>query len=167
MTDFTYEFRKTTVGFLRGYIGDQDRLMYPTDDELDIFLRNRIRWGVFNEQLTCFKGHFYSLNPGPVLDLTITTGVAGTRYRIDEPTKHVQWVSGSGAQPADNSLIEISYIDIYFFGVVRDVLLAIATDRAKLAVKAKAEGMSSDLTLLRGEIMQQIAAIGAVEYWGP
>lgn len=167
MPNFTTTFRKTTVQFLREHIGDEDNLIYPTDDDLDIFLRNRITWGVWNERLTAFKNHYYSADPGPVIDLEITSGAtAGNTYRVDECTKHIAW-SGSGSGPADNHTIEVSYMNIYFFGVVRDVLLNIATDKAKLAIKAKAEGMSHDLTQVRSEIMKQIQAIAAVEYWGP
>jgi len=164
MPDFTTEFRKTTVQFLREYIGDEDKKIYESDDDLDIFLRNGINWGVYTERLTCFKRHFYSANPGPVLDLEITVGTAGATYLIDECTKHVRWVEG-GTAPADNDTIEISYIDTVFFDVVCDVLLQIATDRSKLAIRAKIEGAETDLTNLRAEIMRQIAAIGAVEHW--
>ena len=166
MSDFDLGFRKTTVQYLREYIGDEDKLIFPSDDDLDVFLRNRINWGVYTEKLNCFKGHFYSVTSGPVLDLSITSGTTGDRYRADECTKHIEWISGTGGMPADNSTIEVSYVDVNFFAVVKDVLMAIATDRSKLAVKAQAEGMQTDLTVLRREIMAQIASIGAVTYWG-
>lgn len=162
---FDQTFRKHTVDFLREYIGDDDKIMY-SDAQLDSFLRSRVFPAVMTEQLRCYKWHYYSLNPGPVLDLDITAGTDGAHYLIDENSKHIEWTSGS-AEPADNDSIEISYVDLNFFGTVRDVLLQIATDRAKLAVRARAEGIENDLTGLRAELMRQIADLGAIEYWGP
>ncbi len=164
MAAFTTEFRNTTVKFLRFYIGDQDNLMFKTDDELDVFLRARVWPSVFTQLITAYKNHYYAPDPGCVLDLTITKGTAGAFYRVDESSKHVQWVSGSG-QPSDNDTIEISYVRVDWNGTLTDVLTAIATDRVKLAVKAKAEGMENDLTGLAKSIMDQVAALGAVNYW--
>ena len=161
---FTQEFRIRTVEWLRKYIGDEDKLIFPSDNDLDIFLRNRVLWGTRTEQLNCSKQHFYSVIPGPVLDMEITSGTSGSNYRIDEVTKHVQWTSGSSI-PADESTIEISYIDVNFLGTVRDVLRAIATDRSKLAVRAKSEGQETDLRELRNEIEKQIQLIAVTEAW--
>ncbi len=162
---FDVEIRKTTVDFLREYIGDEDHLMFPTDGDLDEILRSRVDWGTQSEIINCNKKHFYSGIPGPVLDIEIISAVAGNTYRIDENSKHVAWVSG--VAPSDNDQITISFVNVYFFGAVRDCLIQIATNRAKLSVKAKAEGMSHDLTELRSQIMKQAMAIAAVESWEP
>ena len=161
---FDVEFRTTTIGWLRKYIGDEDEGMF-TDDELDTILRDRVDYGVQTETLTAHKNHYYSSRSGPVLDFEITSAVTGNVYRVDENTKHVAFVSGTA--PPDNHQITVTFINVYAFGAVRDCLVEMATNRAKLSVKSKAEGMSNDLTVLREEIMNQVKAISAVEYWEP
>jgi hypothetical protein len=161
---FDVEFRTTTVDWLRHYIGDEDKKVF-TDAELDAILRDRVDYGTQTETIDAFKKHYYSNLSGPVLDLEITNGVAGNVYRVDEHTKHVEFVSGTA--PPDNHQIEISFVNVYFFGAVRDTLMHMATNMTKLSLKAKAEGMSHDLTEVRKNLVDQATTIAAVEHWEP
>lgn len=156
------EKRIRLIDHLRTVIGDEDREMF-SDAELDSYLRCRVTPGIWTEQLTAYKGWFYSFSPGPVIDLDVTLGVSGALYRADENTKNVHWISGSAGQPADNAKIEITYLICNFIGVVQDVMTIVATDRSKLAVRAEAEGIETDLTKLSSEIMNQVQRLAVIE----
>lgn len=162
MASFTTEYRITTVEKLRKTIGDDKKKMY-TDEELDSILRGRVFPSRTNERLNAILNHFYSFAPCPVLDLTITDGVAGNHYLIDETTKHVAFISG--VAPGENASIEVQYLRVDFLGAVAEILTAIATDKVKLAVVAKTGNVSTDLTKLSDTLMLQAQALETINYW--
>lgn len=158
----TIEYRKTTVEYLREFIGDQDKLIY-TDQELDAILRGHVFPSRVNERLNAILSRYYSLLPSPVLDLTIIDPVVGNHYRIDESTKHVQFISGT--PPTETTSIEVQYVRVNFFSAVADILVDIAIDKAKLAVIARTGNVSIDMTQLSRKLMLQAQRISVLNYW--
>lgn len=164
MADFTTEFRMTTVEYLRRVIGDEDRLIYSTDEELDSYLRGAVNPINRSERINAIQGSYYSFAPCPVLDLQITDGtVAGVKYRIDEHTKFIKVVAGT--QPADNTSIEIRYITINFNRALTNVLKDMATDRAKLALISKTGDIELNMEDLADSIMKQAQRLEVWDYW--
>ena len=157
------EKRTTIIDHLRVAIGDEDKRLFD-DAQLDSYLRARVYAVVRTEILTARKKHYYPIIQCPVIDLDITSGTADQMYRIDENSKVVAWTSGS-AEPADGHTITISYLDLNFMGTIRDTLLIIATDRARLALRSKVGEIETDTRIVRAEIMKQIQALAVIENW--
>ena len=157
------EKRTPIIDHLRVSIGDEDKRLFD-DEQLDSYLRARVWPIVRKETLTARKKHYYPLIQCPVIDFEITSGTDGQMYRIDESSKVVAWISGS-AEPADGHTIEVSYLDLNYMGVLRDVLLIIATNYAKLTVRSKVGEIETDTRIVRAEIMNQIQAIAVIENW--
>lgn len=157
--DNTIEYGMTVLELFRLELGDEpddgdpDCQMF-TDQELTTLLRARVWPQRFTERLNAFQLHHYSMIPCTVLDIEFTDIPAGNRYRVDETSKHVEYISGP-SPPADNASIEIKYTNVDYLGALMDALRIMATDRAKFAVRSKVEGMENDLKTLRKEIMDQ------------
>ena len=147
------EYRTKLIDHVRFTIGDKDKLVFETDEELDTIIRARAENLVENESITYYRGYFYPLTSYPVLDMTVSSGTADTTYRIDENSRVVKFVEGT--EPTNRDTITITYVDIDYPRLISDILTLMATDRTKLAVRATIEGETTDLTLLRSELMKQ------------
>jgi len=153
--------RHRFIDWVRENLGDTDKLLF-TEDQLKSYINKWTLTCITTTTPTACSNRFRICGcctaGESIYNLTVTSGVAGATYILDEYAAEVwfdEYADGAPADPADGDTITVTFFRVNRCALMSELFLELSSNHAKLTIYYNMTGMAMSLKDLSDAFYKQ------------